>query len=484
MAMLGACAAAQTFEGTAIDSVTGLGIAGIRVEIVQGTTANSATTDLQGYFLFENLKDGAWSVRYQSTAYTSRLDHVQVAAGSPVKLEARLAPYSRICGRVVYGRGTPVRGATILLNGAGIRVVATDGAGKFDLKHVLPPGDYTLSVTAPADLKPPDGGPGGDGVLGWVRTFYPGTYLREMASKIHVEPGVDALDLELKLVTGRAHAIRGICFNPDGSPASGVKITLSGGDVIADTVESEPDGGFELPAAVDGDWMLVAQMGTLQATEWVAMAGRDREGVNLRLSPPFTVTGKVSMEVREGMPVPKMNQVDLRSHIPRSYIDAGHAGEDFRARMEADGRFSIGDIYPGLYTVGGTGTPPPYYLDSIRVGGAELNMPEVELSGPLSILLEYKTNGGAVRGNCTSGSIWLVPQDRARGRRSRQAECDANGRYDLQTVRPGEYYVFNLAEQPIPNSWLFGIFDQTLLNHSATVTVRAGETTSADLRPH
>jgi hypothetical protein len=64
----------------------------------------------------------------------------------------------------------------------------------------------------------------------------------------------------------------------------------------------------------------------------------------------------------------------------------------------------------------------------------------MELSGAASILLTYKTNGGGVRGT---------------------VEGCPNG---------------------FPRSWLFGIFDQTLLNLSAKITVRVGEATSADLR--
>ena len=72
--------------------------------------------------------------------------------------------------------------------------------------------------------------------------------------------------------------------------------------------ESKSDGTFEFPAVVDGDWRLSATLASdgveLRGDEWIAVKGREIEGVKLRLSPPFTVSGRVILETRQGTPPP------------------------------------------------------------------------------------------------------------------------------------------------------------------------------------
>ena len=487
--LLCGCTLAQTVEGTVTNSVTGVPIPGLKVEIVQGATVNGATTDPQGRFLFDNLKDGAWTVRYPSTDYSSRPDRVQVTAGSPVRLQARLTPFPRISGRILDGRNEPIPKATFVLTSSeAFWAAPTDAAGKFELRQGLPPGDYTLSATPPTGLKPPDPEPDSGRILAWARTYYPGTTLAETAVKLHLAPGVELAGIDVKLLAVPAHAVRGVCLSPEGSPAGGVKILLEEGRPFppAMTVESKSDGTFEFPAVVDAEWTLSAQVEPLQATQWVEMAGHDVEGMTLRLSQPFTVSGKVVMEVPPGMPAPRPPLVRLHTHITRIMIDTGLGAGGLMPRMLADGSFTIDKVYPGSYSVDPAQPTAPYYLDTIRVGGVEMTTPEVELTGPLSIVLLYKANSGSVRGTvegCSPGSVWLVPQEPAqRSRFFRFVDCDDKGAYNMPAVRPGEYYAVANAGTAIPRPWLFGIFDQTLLNQSAKVTVRPGEATSADLR--
>jgi hypothetical protein len=110
----------------------------------------------------------------------------------------------------------------------------------------------------------------------------------------------------------------------------------------------------------------------------------------------------------------------------------------------------------------------------------------VEISGATLITVVYKTNGGVVRGTaekCASGSVWLVPQDRAMRRQGfwRTVTCDAKDRYEITAVRPGEYYAVALTvDRLLP--WSAVVFDEGLLNQGEKVTVRAGENSSADLR--
>ncbi len=113
----------------------------------------------------------------------------------------------------------------------------------------------------------------------------------------------------------------------------------------------------------------------------------------------------------------------------------------------------------------------------------------MELSpGAPPITVRYKADGGAVRGSvekCDSGRVLLVPVDASlRADFFRVALCDSHNHYEFGAIRPGEYYVVAFAG-PMPPRFRhnLGLADlRPRLNQGVHITVRARETSSADLR--
>jgi hypothetical protein len=179
---------------------------------------------------------------------------------------------------------------------------------------------------------------------------------------------------------------------------------------------------------------------TLMTDEWIDVKGRDLEGLKARLAAPFTVSGRVMLEHIEGQEVPSAPAMLLFRVHGGQILFADQAV--FTAQPGADGRFSFEGMYPGSYVLQPGGPPPQaYYLDSIQQGEA-LAWDGMEISADsLELAVVYKTHGGAVRGSvekCGLGQILLVRQDRPRG--ALVADCDATGRFQINAVRPGEYY--------------------------------------------
>jgi hypothetical protein len=107
---------------------------------------------------------------------------------------------------------------------------------------------------------------------------------------------------------------------------------------------------------------------------------------------------------------------------------------------------------------------------------------DVEISSSAEVTVTYKSDGGSVRGkaeNCASGGVLLVPGDPARRRPAffRSGPCDADDGYEIEALRPGDYYALAFAG----NGPVLAVDDQ-LINHGVKVTVRAGEGAIADLR--
>jgi carboxypeptidase family protein len=491
------CAPAQTVEGTVTNVATGGAIAGAKVAIRQDeNAAYSATTDAEGRFHIEGVKEGAYSVRYSAVRYFypgGPRDGAmfQVGAnGVPVRIEGRMIPLSRVSGGVVDGRGDPVPKARVELTTlSAFWATETDAKGNFELDSVIPVNsNYILSAAAPPDWKAPGPDPDTGQSRGWVRTFYPGAVFREQAVPIAVRVGGDLLGLEIKLLNVPMYAVRGVLLDPDGAPvAKGAVALWDTGPrrEAAYRAESKSDGTVEFAAVVEGDWRCSATLASggveLRADEWIAVKGREIDGLKLRLSTPITVTGRVILETRQGGPLPVPPEVTLIRQHGGQILFQGMT--ILSARPEPDGRFRFEGLYPGNYRVLAGAPPPLFYVSDVRLGDTPV-LEEVEFSaGSPELTIYYKANGGTVRGTvekCGSGQVWLVPHE-APARRHYAGACDgtSNGpsRFEITGIPPGDYYAL-----AVPGYELWpGNVDTALLRGATRLRVRAGETTQAEL---
>ena len=514
-----ACAAAQTVEGSVFDAATGAPIAGVKVQLEKGTLPYySATTDDKGVFRIDKVSEDDYAIRYQSPGYwltagssDYRLYHI--SAGTPLRLDARLMPWSRISRRVVDTRGNSVANAQMELTGSGLMINGrtylrtswgsggggalsegplamtfrgtTDVSGKFEVQVM--PGSYGLAAVPPPDLKAPE--PGENGLtLAWTRTYYPGVTVADAASKIVVLPGSEVSGIELKLPAIPTHAVRGVVLNADGTPAPKVKITL-GARLPAILAESKPDGTFEFPVVPEGEWRFTAEAPRgavrLRATEWIEVGKHDVENVRLRLVPPVALLVSAAVQATKGAPPPRLGPITLalRGGQTHTEDDLGPGGVAL-ASLDGQGDRMVENAYPGWYRMGPifSQPAPPYYLDAILVGGADLATQDVEISMDAGITVVYKSDGGSVRGrveDCALGGVVLVSSDPAHRQPafSRSAACDSKGNYAVDAVRPGDYYALAFAGNgPVLK------FDEALLNQAEKISIRSGEAATADLK--
>ena len=489
---------AQVVEVTAVDAATGAGIPKIGINLEQVTTGAyrvyQGRTDSDGHYRFENIQDGKYRVMYATNDYywtgETRGDQQRfemISGAAPIKLIAHMSPLPHLSGRVVDGRGDPVPGARVDIDGKQIVFTTdADASGKFDLHWR--PGTYTLSAVAPASWKPPDPEEDTGRALGWARTYYPGTAVADAATKIQLHPGMDLADLVIKLRAVPVHAVRGVLLNPEGAPMPKQSVVLQEGRELPwkKTAQSDAEGAFEFPDVPDGDFLFYfeASRGSdkLRADQWITVAGRDLENVKLRLEAPFAVSGKLVFEKPEGASVLNPRNVELvgvtRDH-PMEFPMV------LTASVNPQSEFKLAKVYPGVYRLD-VSPPPPYYLDRVWLGDVELPAMELQLSGTASLTLQFRADGGTARGTaekCNGGVVLLIPVDpvlRA-GAFLRNTVCDSQGRYQMSAVRPGDYYTlaFAASDPPIP---VLPHWDDSTLNTAAKVTVRPGETTSLDLR--
>jgi hypothetical protein len=248
------------------------------------------------------------------------------------------------------------------------------------------------------------------------------------------------------------------------------------------STHSAEDGTFELPGVPDGNWRLTAETKVdgvaLFAAVVETMAGRDIERRDLRLQPPFVLTGKV-VRTATGTPAEKRpTGIMLASSVGGSRVSW--------APTQDDGSFRIENLVQGLYRFQPTSPGAPYYLASIEMNGRDVVGEWVEIApGTLPVTITYRADGGTVRGaveDCGTGTVVLAPQvpSLQYSEFVRQTACGQGGRFEITSLRPGEYYAFAF-DQPVGTMELTS-FAAKWISQAVRVTVRSGEATDASLK--
>jgi hypothetical protein len=112
---------AQTIEGHVVNSVTGIGIPDVAVEIFRDfAKVYAPTTDIQGRFRLEDVEEGSYTVFYKAPNFQPAREggsQFKVVKGSgPVHLEAAMIQTGQVSGRVLDGAGKPGPKAIVQLD--------------------------------------------------------------------------------------------------------------------------------------------------------------------------------------------------------------------------------------------------------------------------------------------------------------------------------------------------------------------------------
>jgi hypothetical protein len=473
-ALFGPFASAQVVEGTVVDSVSGAPVGGASVQIENaGKTPYQAVSDAQGAFRVEGVADGSYTAfalksGFQTVRDEAALRPFHVVAGlDPVELKLSLIPRGRMSGRVLDADNHPLAGADVwLFQGNGNGQSSTTGAnGGFSFE--LAPGDYFLSARAPVKFAPP--APVGDQHYAWAKTWFPGVTQANEAQKIVIHPGVDLAGQDIRLRALNAFSIHGQIREPNGDPAPKITVQLVRADDTLQPLErsavSEADGSFEFSDVYDGDWRLSAEQNDsvkLRAFAAVAITGRDADDVELRLAAPFSVPVEIVLETSDA-------PVKITGNV---FLGPEWGGSSPGGMIDKSGR--IEGVYPGRYQVNFL-PRPGNYAASITLGDREILGQITEFSsGSEPLRIVYRADGGSIRGtveNCGNATIAINPEDPAiqRGNMgfSRFAHCTADGHFEIRNLHPGRYYVSD---------------DPSAINKGTSVDVKAGETTTLELK--
>lgn len=289
------------------------------------------------------------------------------------------------------------------------------------------------------------------------------------------------VDFQLQLVP--SIAVRGTLTMPDGRPAAGVPLlmtspegsTISGlamlQNISRDRARSDRDGRFAFQSVTPGDYLIVAR-GTTEpqapfwADEPVSVGSQDVEGLEVRMQPGRTISGRLAFSGTVLEPPDDLERVTLGV---AAVEQGGMSVRVPTVRASADGTFEITGLAPGRYVLtaempGAAGRDGASWLaHRAEMDGRNLlDVPfEVRPSDDLDgIVVEFSDRPAELSGQVTDGqgrpvpgltmvlfgadpAGWAAPvSERSR----RTSPLDSNGRFRMSSLPPGDYYLAALAE--------------------------------------
>lgn len=429
-----------------VQDAEGRGLPGLRVEARPALnrfgrsagrgSGGSARTGEDGRFALDALVPGAsYEVEVDAAGWApARKKVAALPDGSPTTVKIVLHPGITGVGTVLDESDAPVEGATVALResrsasifpvagddeDAPVTTAVTDAAGLFELRD-LAAGAYRLEVDAP----------------GFAPALVPGVEVSRPLS-----PEDPPADLGTVILSTGAE-IRGVVVDADGVPIPGVAITCEAVSALEGLRRGEPrppdthsgeDGRFVVRELVPGrSHQIVARLeGMAEARlSGIEPTRAEAEEVEIVLHPASTGSGRVLGA--DDSPI-EGAEVRVRQTIRRGPVSSRRTTG--RATTDAEGRFEIGDLNPGILALSAEaeGWVPASLSDRTLRPGESLEGLELRLDRGVSLAVrvvdadDLPVEGASVMAYRESGSRDMLGH----------AFTESDGRGTLEAVPTG-----------------------------------------------
>jgi hypothetical protein len=484
----------SSIQGRVTTADTGAPIRGAEVRLaMDGRFNRLVTTDGEGRYELRHLpagdyrltvsKSGFITLEYGQRRPFETASTISVREGQSATGNVALIRGGAIFGRVIDQSGDPSVGTRVqvmrlraesgsrrlLPVGAGDQ---TDDTGAFRV-YGLPPGEYY--VTASTGLV--------DAVKRDPPVYYPGTMSFAEAQPITLGTGAEAgADFQIVEVA-RAATVSGVVLNSSGAPSSGAMINLSSNNMSAAPsvqgasmlhADAGPDGAFTFQNVPPGPYTLTAtgamrefDAGAVAAAReasrnptagagpppppfqppesasmQLAIASEGVSGITLTTRRGGRIIGRIVADTGISRPLPRGLQVRLQSPSPGNMMMSLNSGSE---------QFQLVGV-SGPTRIQVDGVPDGWMVKSVLLDNDDVTDDSFELSGRTANLRVVMTDrvtslSGTVQSdrNRRDHNVIVFADDAAKwaapSRFVRATRADADGRFQVRGLPPGERYL-------------------------------------------
>jgi hypothetical protein len=497
-----------------------------------------------GRYTIGAAKDAYVAVNHSASSARPAGTAVTVRPGESQSLAIRLRRGAVITGVVTDVDGLPAQGVTVvalaprLIGIAGERRLApapgsvairADDRGVYRI-YGLAPGDYVIAAQTQqraiemraTEVRTMAGAMVNPRPLALAQVFYPGATDLARAQRVTVAAGEERSGIDLQLqyvplatVSGMVPVTAGM--TPPAATMARLGEIAGIGIEPARVARAEPDGRFTFTSVPPGHYMLFARSvgaspvttsgspqilpaGPIQwATAEIVVDGQDLTNVALSPQPSISIAGRLSFEGT--LPAPEVSGIRVPS------LSTGQTIGTFRLalpqiQLQPDNRFRIDGIVPGVYKLGAMSIRPlqgirtpigPWWLKSIVIDGRDVLDAPLDLrQGTDDAVATFSDQASEISGVVKDAGGAPVAEayavvfgaDRAtwffNSRRVAGVRLDAQGRYTIRNLPPGEYRA--IATNDLDNfEWFDPAALDRLLPASMPVTITGADRRTLDL---
>ena len=453
-------------------------LTGSRVTIMNGDDSDTdaktygALTNGEGKFTIAPLPPGKYSVTVDRIGFVPPVNlppgttTVSIEAGDKKEdVNLKLTPTGTVTGRILGVDGEPMANAEVRAEGSrDTRQTNTDEQGRYRLGG-LHPGKYRIRSKPQQQFFANEIRTDGSREVHYAATYYPDSTARATSRTIDVPPAAQLSGIDIQLVSTPVVSVSGKVIDmPAGKMRTAIHVIPEGEMNFGEGPQNivKADGSFTVSPVDPGKYTLVAvtfgqgQRPVQSAPLEVDVAGANIEHLELRMMPPFEVTGQVHFdderirfpEAPQALPgMPK--DFPLPAAVPRQIrlqsATQVMGNQGMSAEIAIDDSFTWKRISPGRYNVALSWGPG--YVRSVRVGSTETEGDVLDLSngggGPVVITVSSLTC--EVSGTVTDGSgpaanaqVMLLSES-GRHQYDRTASTKSDGTYRISGIPPGKY---------------------------------------------
>jgi 5-hydroxyisourate hydrolase-like protein (transthyretin family) len=483
--------AKSAVEGTVVRLGTGDPISGVLVRLSVADRGvplpTSATTDSQGKFELKDISPGSYNVVFAANGYAKqefgqrsfygRGTPITVVAGQTAKnINFVMTPAGNVSGHVRDSAGAPIVGIPVqllrsLYNPAGqksfqvVESERTNDRGEYRF-YWISPGRYYVSAGPSGHSKGfrelNSGSPNRVDGEALAHTYSPAVIDENLATIVDVGPAAEVDGVDISMVRQRFFKVRGrVIDSRTGAPPPAVTIHPEYqnrdefGTDSSETIYNASSGTFELTNMGPGSYVIEAYLVNADPSRRtilpIDVTDQDVDGVVLTLGTGTPVLGRVTSAV---MPSPTLSAVRVYivpSIDGKPFSDMGGIAYVPPPTVNVDGTFRIDSLYAGEYRLR-VQAPDNFYLKAARFNQFDILEGPWTYTGNETGTLEIVVSSGAgqisgiavdAQSRPSTGTpIVLIPnQHRDRSELYNYTTTDANGRYSIRNIPPGDYTI-------------------------------------------